>query len=403
LKSISKDDINLWINYFIVALGFTLPISIAINNILLVIILVLWLFSGDFQTKWKRIKQNQAGIAILLFFVLHLIAITYSSDPKTGLIKIISREQLLLFMLIILSVIQPKFVKKALSAFLYAMFLSEILSYGMFFNLIHLPWHNYAMEPFPTPFVSHLSYSPMAAFAVILLINRLIYDHGSTLRKIIYLFFTLTMSLNIFISGGRAGQIGFIVILFVYFVYQFRKEIKKMIIFLTMIATGILLVFFLNKSFHDRMMLAYHNVANFKTNPATSVGLRLNFAMNSIELIKEKPIFGYGTGSFAKEYERINQIKSPHLRSTSQPHNFYLLTLVQFGVLGLLFLFYIFYTLFNIAARIEDNYKGKRYVFLLLFLTIMLSDSYLLGHYTTLFFAYMSGLLFGGTIEESTV
>jgi len=400
LKIPQRERLDLWMNYLIVALGFTLPISIAVNNMILALILVLWLAAGDFKERWRKIASNRAAIAIMIFFALHFIALIYSSDPKTGLKEIITREQLLLFMPIFLSVIREEFIKKALSAFLYAMMISEILSYGMYFDLIHIPWHNYSMEPYPTPFVSHLSYSPMVAFAVILLIHRIIYGDEKRWEKAVYLFFMVTMSLNIFISGGRAGQIGFMVILLFYLAYQFRREVKKMAALLGVAIAGLVLVFFINKPFHDRMMLAYHNVVDFKTNPHTSVGLRINFTLNSWELFKERPLLGFGTGAFEKEYKRINEKLTPKVRATSQPHNFYMLTLVQFGLIGLLALLYIFYSLFKIARETDDTYRGVRYSLLVLYLTIMLSDSYLLGHYTTLFFAYMAALLFGGKVKD---
>ncbi len=400
-RSLRSQKTELWINYLVVALGFTLPISIAVNNIILALILILWLIGGDFKKKWERIKSNEAAIAIILFFLLHFIGLIYSSDPKTGLFKIIGREQILLFMPIILSVVRKEYIKKALNAFLAAIFISEVLSYMMYFNLVHIPWHDYAREPYPTPFVSHLSYSPMVAFAVILLLHRIFHEKASRPLKILYTIFMVTMSLNIFISGGRAGQIGFMVILLFYLAYEFRTEFKKMLLLLATAVAGIVLVFFLNKPFHDRMMLAYRNVSNFHTNPHTSVGLRINFTLNSIELIKERPLLGFGTGSFEKEYKRINEELTPKVRATSQPHNFYIFTLVQFGIVGLLFLLAIFFSLAKIAYRTDDGYRGVRYAFLLLFLTIMLSDSYLLGHYTTLFFAYITALLFGGRVEES--
>ena len=400
LKVPQRERLDLWINYLIVALGFTLPISIAVNNVLLVLILVLWLAAGNFRERWQRIKRNGAAIAVMIFFAFHFVGLLYSSDPITGLSVIIKRELLLLFMPIFISVIRPEFVKKALSAFLLAMMISEVLSYGMYFDLIHIPWHDYAKEPFPTPFVSHLSYSPMVAFAVILLIHRIIYGDEKRWEKIVYLFFMITMSLNIFISGGRAGQIGFIVILLFYVAYQFRKEFKKMAALLGISVAAIVLVFFINRPFHDRMMLAYHNVANFKANPHTSVGLRINFTLNSWELFKERPLLGFGTGAFEKEYERINRKLTPKVRASSQPHNFYMLTLVQFGLVGLALLLYIFYSLFKIARKTEDSYRGVRYSFLVLYLTIMLSDSYLLGHYTTLFFVYIAALLFNSRVED---
>ena len=399
-KNLKQEYVSTTINYLIVALGFTLPISIAANNILLVLILLLWVLSGNFKEKWQKINNNEGAIAIMVFFAFHFLALMYSNDPETGFKEIISREKLLLFMPILISVIRQEYIKKAFNAFLYAIMASELLSYGMYFNLINIPWHNYSIEPYPTPFVSHLSYSPMVAFAVLLLIHRTIHGHIEKWKKYLYIFFIVTMSLNIFISGGRAGQVGFVVIFLFYVTYQFRKEFKKMTALLGVSIVAIMLVFFINKPFHDRMMLAYHNVANFKANPHTSVGLRINFTLNSWELFKESPLLGFGTGAFKKEYERINRKLTPKVRATSQPHNFYMLTLVQFGLVGLALLLYIFYSLFKIARKTEDSYRGVRYSFLVLYLTIMLSDSYLLGHYTTLFFVYIAALLFSSRVED---
>ncbi len=400
-RSLRSQKTELWINYLVVALGFTLPISVAANNIILALILILWLIGGDFKKKWERIKSNEAAIAIILFFLLHFIGLIYSSDLKTGLFDVIKREVILLFMPIILSVIREEYIKKALNAFLAAMFISEIISYLLYFEILTVPWRKHASSIDPNPFMSHISYSPLLAFAVILLLHRIFHEKASRPLKILYTIFMVTMSLNIFISGGRAGQIGFMVILLFYLAYEFRTEFKKMLLLLATAVAGIVLVFFLNKPFHDRMMLAYHNASNFHANPHTSVGLRINWAINSMELIKEKPLIGFGTGSFKKEYKRINEQKSPEVKSTGHPHNFYIFTLVQFGIVGLLFLLAIFFTLAKIAYRTDDGYRGVRYVFILLFLTIMLSDSYLLGHYTTLFFAYVAALLFGGRVEES--
>ncbi len=400
IRTSRRERIDLWINYLIVALGFTLPISTAANNILLAFILLLWLAAGGFKERWERIKNNQAAVAIIIFFLLHIAGLIYSSDPKTGILEVLIREQLLLFMPIILSVIKKEFIKIALNAFLISMTIAVALSYALYFDLTQLPWRITRHDK-PIPFSSSISYAPILAFATILMIHRFLDSNRSLLPKITYLFLIMAMSYNIFISGGRAGQIGFVFALLFYLAYQLRKEIKKMLLVIALVISGILLVFFFNKPFHDRIMLAYYNVVDFKVNPSTSVGVRINFAINSWELIKKRPILGYGTGSFKEEYARINQALTPNVHATSQPHNFYILTLVQFGATGLAILLYLFYSLFKIARNIDDNYRGVRYAFLILFMSIMFSDSYLLGHYTTLFFVFVTALLFGGRVERS--
>lgn len=66
----------------------------------------------------------------------------------------------------------------------------------------------------------------------------------------------------------------------------------------------------------------------------TSVGLRLDFYKNSLALVKEKPLLGHGTGSFAAEYRRLTGYTEGNV-ATKNPHNDYLWMGVELGALGI--------------------------------------------------------------------
>jgi len=125
------------------------------------------------------------------------------------------------------------------------------------------------------------------------------------------------------------------------------------------------------------------------------VGLRINFARNSWDVIKENLIIGVGTGDFPKEYKKINKINSPNLPDATNPHNMYILVLMQLGFLGLLSMLSIFY--YQIKLSFNSPSKLIRDVGItlpIMFLILMLSDSYLLGHYTSLMFVLFSSFLY---------
>ena len=129
----------------------------------------------------------------------------------------------------------------------------------------------------------------------------------------------------------------------------------------------------------------------------SSVGLRINFTKNSFEVIKQNPIIGIGTGDFPSEYKKINQINTPQFPSTSNPHNMYTLITMQLGLIGLLSMLSIFYYQLKYSFNASNSTKFIRDVGItlpLLFLFIMLSDSYLLGHYTSLLFVFFSSFLY---------
>jgi len=73
----------------------------------------------------------------------------------------------------------------------------------------------------------------------------------------------------------------------------------------------------------------------------------------------------------------------------------YILVAVQLGLFGLLGMLLIFYQQikFSLSAKIKIN-RDLGFVLPLLFLVIMFSDSYLLGHYTTILFVFFSSFLY---------
>ena len=65
--------------------------------------------------------------------------------------------------------------------------------------------------------------------------------------------------------------------------------------------------------FHERVGLAIKEATTYSDNNYSSVGLRINFAINSWDVIKKNPLIGVGTGDFPNEYKKINTINSPEL------------------------------------------------------------------------------------------
>ena len=127
----------------------------------------------------------------------------------------------------------------------------------------------------------------------------------------------------------------------------------------------------------------------------TSVGLRINFAKNSFAVVKQNPIIGVGTGDFPSEYKKINQINTPQLPNATNPHNMYTLITMQLGLIGLISMLSIFYYQIKLSFYNPSRFlKDTGIALPLMFLVIMLSDSYILGHFTTLLFVFFSSFLY---------
>ena len=86
---------------------------------------------------------------------------------------------------------------------------------------------------------------------------------------------------------------------------------------------------------------------------------------------------------------------TPDVGVTVHPHNMYILTTVQLGLLGLASMLLIFYQQLKFALSSKIGIvKDLGVILPMLFLVIMWSDSYLLGHYTTILFVFFSSFLY---------
>ena len=378
-----------------IAAFFLLPLTVLGNNIAIWLISIIWLLSGNYSKKLQQVRSNKLAIASIFFFLLHLIGLLWTEHLEWGLE--ISRKMLpFLFVLpIFLTISRKENHHLYVGAFLLAIAISVGLSYLIWFGLIE-PF-KYATIDNPTPIMSHISYNPFLAFAIYLILNKLLSgDKLSQINRAIYTFFAFALTFNMFITGGRAGQVMFFVALMLLAFQHFRdSQIKATIT--ALIAIIVISSFSYNFSniFQERVNSALDNVIHYQDNKDTPVGQRITFVLNSYDIFINSPLIGVGTGDFPFEYSEVNSINSPNEIPTSQPHNMYMLILAQLGVVGLISLGWIFYLQFYFAKLSKDSLIHNVGIAMpILFLVIMLSDSYLLGHYTSNLYILFSSFIY---------
>ena len=94
-------------------------------------------------------------------------------------------------------------------------------------------------------------------------------------------------------------------------------------------------------------------------------------------------------------------LKTPGLPNATNPHNMYTLILVQLGFLGIFSMLSIFFYQMKFSLNSSNrSIRDAGITLPILFIVLMLSDSYLLGHYTTLMFVFFSSFLYKD-FEES--
>ncbi|MDD2653092.1 MAG: O-antigen ligase family protein [Sulfurimonas sp.] len=387
LKSISS--------HLLIAIAFFIPLSTPMPSILSAFIILIWLRIGEFKKNFNTLKSNKVILAILFLTTLYIMSLFWSDDLTHGLKYTIKKESRLLLIPLFMLFAKKEHIKYYLYAFVIGASISELFSYAIFFGII--PYFGHATYDSPNPFLGHIVYSPIIAMAIYILLYYILFDSNiSKKEKIIYGIFFTTMTINLFISGGRAGQVMFFGVLIIILFQYYNKQIIKTITMFSIITPLILVSFYSTlPNFKERVDAAFSDIAQLETDRSTSLGLRITFALNSMEVIKDNPIFGVGSGGFKKNYEGVNQKLSPNLPDTVNPHNTYIFVLVELGLIGIFAVLAIFFFQLKHALTQEDIFLKHLGVALpLLFLLIMLSESYLFIVNTAFMFVLFSSFLY---------
>jgi O-antigen ligase len=389
-------NLSLYNSYLFGLYGLFISVSVSISSFLAYLMLLLFIVQGNFKTHFLKIKNNFFVYAVLWFVFLHFLGLLWTEDFIWAQ-NVLKREWKLIFILLFMMIIKKEHFNYYLKCFILGMTFSEIVSYAIWFEIIP-PFMYAAKNGMYTPFMWHLSYNIYLAVAISLVLHFLIHDKQlDKIKQIILSFFFLTMTINMFITGGRAGQIAFLTMLLVMSYTFLKTHFKIAISIMSVLVISFIFAYITSDLFSKRVNLAIYEVQTFQENHQTSVGYRIALALNMMEIIKENPLIGVGTGDMLQEYAKVNE-KSLYKTDIMQPHNMYILVLVEFGLLGLMSLLALFYTKFRIAFFLKDELKNIRFAFIIMFLVIMLSNSYLYTHHTMVLYMFLSSLLFNTKI-----
>ena len=246
--------------------------------------------------------------------------------------------------------------------------------------------------------------TPFLAFAIYLVAYEIFFNKElKRLMLYFYSFFSIVMVINMFITGGRAGQVAFFAMIAILIFQYFKGQRIKALIAVLILIPGIFLTAYQTSDhFKQRALLVIDEIANYDIRSVakdqsvnSSTGARILFTLNSWKIIEENALFGVGTGDFPNEYKKTSLATSPNAPNVNNPHNMYILVLAQLGIVGLLSMLSIMYYQIKLSfAESNKFFRDVGFALPLLFLLIMWSDSYLLGHFTSLLFVFFSSFLY---------
>jgi O-antigen ligase len=274
---------------------------------------------------------------------------------------------------------------------LYAGALVVVIFYATYRHLGYGLYDKQAAHFVMTPFYNdHTSYGAVLAMYIPFLTLFTFGSSYSRKSKIIAFFVLSVLFLGFILSYSRAAWLSIIVASGVYVVVKLKIRFKPL--FITFIAILTLFFLFQNRIFMMMEQNSEQSSADFRTHISSVSNIttdasnleRINRWNCAVQMFSDKPIFGFGPGTYMFKYAPYQQKENRTIISTNSAdggnaHSEYLGPLAESGLFGmlsyLLIIGFVVYTAVHAYTRLNE----KRLKSLVLAALISLTTYYFHG------------------------
>lgn len=262
--------------------------------------------------------------------------------------------------ILLMITIKDKFlINRMVIVFILSMIINEVISYGIFFNLIDniFGFQVTGNKSNPIPFqVSHIPYSTYVGFTILLSLYKIIFVKEKNMYiNAITIIFSITMIINLFLSTGRTGQFTIVMtILSLLLIYQ-RKNIKNIFISFTLLLFILISLYNFSNSFQIRVNEGINDLKKiyFNNDFNSSIGIRFGSYILLPKFLNDTNIMiGTGIGDIQGfVLERTTEYFGKNSLFSIQKgilHSTIVEILITYGIIGFILFFLIFYHLFRI-------------------------------------------------------
>ena len=336
-------DLKYKANYYsILLLGFILPLF---KEIIPVCILV-FIITSFLNNRWKEIRLTNYKKSILwltpIFFV-SLISIAYSENKGIGGMNLETKLSLLAFPIAFqFSKLDfKKTIAPVLKSFTEGVFVASVLVLIHAFSQYYYSADTTNLVYSKLSIFSHASYFSMyLCFALSILYYYAFSPSKSFYLKPVISFFLIVFFTTIIVL--LSSKSGWIILLLIHFsalthwIIKHKNFIKGGIALIAVIS-GTFLFYTFSPTMKTRVNDLFYNVPEeIESTRFSSTQSRIFIWEISLDLIKEKPLFGYGSGdsklALTKKYK--NQNLGFLLDKQFNAHNQYLQSTLDAGLIG---------------------------------------------------------------------
>lgn len=366
-------------------LFFLLPIAKSPPLIAGGLVILIWFLSGSFIKDYKIWIRQDWTLPVVFFILLPWAGLIWTNDIEKG-IPFAQKSYYWLFAFAISSIPYVKTVY-FIWAFLAGLSLNVGISILQIAGIVP-----YFRDTFATGLLTGVN--PYISYSLILVLGMLILSFcfsktDKKWHKISLIILIAAYIFNLSIIHGRSGYIAFIILspLLIYNLIGRKHFLKSMIA--AILISG---VFLLSPMVQHRIELIKEEVAlYYQGQKITSVGLRLHMWEGAINIFRDNPLIGVGTGGFEKSLRQYGS--DPALPGLDQPHNSFLYMATSFGVIGIFSILWLFVVFLKKGWKHRKNIQGYSMLMFGIILIIgSMTDTQILSRITGILFALFMGM-----------
>lgn len=330
--------------------------------------IVLFLIGGQWQEKWDLIKSSRLiQVALTLFLYICIRIIDTQGTLHSAFREVGAYDKLLLIPVAMWIISRfPNWQTKLIWFFITAITITVLCGYLKYYGHVHFPIGDKADLP-AAVFIGHITSSYFTSIAIMFLLIQVftLFKANKPWQNALYIMLLILLShYLLFMTIGRSGLV---TLLFMGLYFLCRQVISQkqylpafILVICVAIAGGLAIKY--SKTLNARWHQGYNQVTAYqKGHIASSWGNRINFWINSAQLMKDAPIIGHGTGSMKATYKKLSQ-KIKKIDPTVNPFNQYLFFGVEQGIIGAL----LYIGLLYLIGRNKYNIKNEAHSKLML-------------------------------------
>jgi len=342
--------------------------------------LMLWLSALQIKKAFlpAHLWKSPLIWAILIYFAWLLVSAITSSHPIVSLKFILARLWFIVPMLIFGSYFFQK--RKNRLIFIWLFIVASVIV--ILYTLIHHSFYGFGekeghwvMSPF---FKDHTIYGAIVALILPLAVGLYVYKKHDPLLQLTLISLITIILIGLVLSYTRAAWLSVLASVGIAFLLYYKISWKPLAAIAVLGIGGVLykwdnIQMELERNKYEHTTEAFderlQSAANISTDASNLE--RINRWSCAMEMFKQRPIVGYGPGTYAFEYAPFQRPENLTIISTNfgdmgNAHSEYLGALAETGSIGLItflsLVFFIFYTGIQLYFRIPKSYKEDRII-----------------------------------------